>query len=293
MLDLDSVADELYGLSLEDFTAVRTASAKQARADGERQLAADIQALRKPTQAAWLLNQLVRAHRDEIDLLLDLGHELRDVMADVEGDALRQLTRQRYQLVSALVEQTRTLAVAHGRRMSDDVASAVRTTLEATLSDQAGAEALAAGQLTEPLAVSGFGASEAEPASHRPTQPRRRTPQPTPHTASVTDLAAERRRRKRDATAAEASQAVQSADQARAEADQSAEQLAAVKVQRHEAEEALEQARTQLEEAEQTLTQLRVTQAEARATADAADKAAAEAANAAEEAKRRLDALDD
>lgn len=292
-MDLDSVADELYGLPLEDFTARRTASGKQARADGDHRLAGDIQALRKPTQAAWLLNQLVRARHDEIQLLLDLGHELRDVLADVDGDALRQLTRQRYQLVSALVERTRTLAVAHGRRMSDDVASAVRTTLEATLSDQASAAALAAGQLTEPLTVSGFGASEAEPAPGRPTQPRRRTPQPTPGTASVTDLAAERRRRERDSAAAEATLAAQRADQARAEADQSAEQLTTAEARRHEAEEVLQRVRARLEDAEQTLLQLRVAEAEAQATADADTETATQTARAAREAKRRRDALDD
>jgi hypothetical protein len=292
-VDLDSIADELYGLPLADFTSTRTSVAKQARAVGDRQLAADIQAMRKPTQAAWLLNQLVRAHRDEIELLIDLGRELRDVMADVDADALRQLSRQRYQLVSALVEQTRALAVAQGRRMSDDVAAAVRTTLEATLSDEPSAQALATAQLTEPLEVSGFGAGNADAELRRPAKPPRHTQQTDASAGSVTDLAAERRRRERSAAEEAAKQTLIRAEQARAEADRASDELAAVRAQVHDATDELERIRVQLADVEQSLVQLRATEQQAQTTADTATEAASEASQAAEAARRHRDALDD
>ena len=53
-------ADDLYRLAPEDFTAARDAAAKQARADGDRDGAAALKALRRPTVSAWLLNALVR-----------------------------------------------------------------------------------------------------------------------------------------------------------------------------------------------------------------------------------------
>ena len=65
-MDLDSVADELYGLPLDEFTTTRNEHAKQARDAGDRELADQIRAMSKPTQAAWLVNQLVRRHAEEV-----------------------------------------------------------------------------------------------------------------------------------------------------------------------------------------------------------------------------------
>ena len=59
-MDLESTAAELYGLAPGDFVAARTAAEKQARAEGDRELAGKIRALGKPTAAAWVANQLVR-----------------------------------------------------------------------------------------------------------------------------------------------------------------------------------------------------------------------------------------
>ncbi|MBA2699716.1 MAG: hypothetical protein H0U61_13270 [Nocardioidaceae bacterium] len=154
-MDLDAVASELYGLPLDEFTAVRNDRTKQARAEGEPELARQVQSLRKPTMAAWLANQLTRQYADEVNVLLDLGREMRAGMAGVTGDELRLLTRRRHELVSALVRQT--MSLAGSRRVSSDVESDVRTTLEATLSDPQSAEALAAGRLVAALDVSGFG----------------------------------------------------------------------------------------------------------------------------------------
>src|SRR3712207_9525044 len=59
-------ADELYGLPPDDFMPARTTYEQQARADGDRELAAEIKALGKPSTAAWVCNVLVRHHREEI-----------------------------------------------------------------------------------------------------------------------------------------------------------------------------------------------------------------------------------
>jgi len=58
---LNQVADELDRLAPEEFTAARTVQEKQARQAGDRELAARIHRLAKPTVAAWLANQLARA----------------------------------------------------------------------------------------------------------------------------------------------------------------------------------------------------------------------------------------
>lgn len=155
--DFDAVADELYGLSSDEFINARTAYAKQAKADGDKTAAAAIQALKKPTVAAWLVNQLVRQHRDEVEVLVDLGAEMRRGLSGISAEEMRELTKRRFQLVAALVKRSGEIAAGAGRGMGVDTASAVQATLEATLSDQASADAVLAGRLSEPLAVSGFG----------------------------------------------------------------------------------------------------------------------------------------
>src|SRR3954470_19480390 len=54
-------ADDLYGLALDAFVPERDALAKRLRADGRREDAAAVKALRKPSVAAWAVNQAVRS----------------------------------------------------------------------------------------------------------------------------------------------------------------------------------------------------------------------------------------
>lgn len=155
--EIDAIADELYGLPADEFIAARTAYAKQAKSDGDKQRAAAIQAMKKPTVAAWLVNQLVREHRDEVEVLVDLGAEMRRGLSGVSGEEMRELTKRRFQLVAALVKRSGEIGAAAGRGGNADASSAVQATLEATLSDQASADAVLGGRLSEPLSVSGFG----------------------------------------------------------------------------------------------------------------------------------------
>jgi len=60
--DLDQLAVDLYGLAPEEFTAARNQLAKTLKDQGDAGASAAVKALRKPTLAAWLANQLVRAN---------------------------------------------------------------------------------------------------------------------------------------------------------------------------------------------------------------------------------------
>ena len=77
-MDLDAAADELYGISPDDFVARRTALVAEARKAGDRTLANEIGQLRKPTRTAWLVNLLVRSEADRIEELLELGRQLQE-----------------------------------------------------------------------------------------------------------------------------------------------------------------------------------------------------------------------
>lgn len=53
-MNLDDVADELYGLDPGEFVAARSARVEAAREAGDRALATAIGKLRKPTTVGWL-----------------------------------------------------------------------------------------------------------------------------------------------------------------------------------------------------------------------------------------------
>jgi hypothetical protein len=52
--------DDLYGVPLDRFVPERAALVRALRSAGEREQAAAVAALRKPSVAAWAVNQLVR-----------------------------------------------------------------------------------------------------------------------------------------------------------------------------------------------------------------------------------------
>lgn len=164
-MDLDAVIDELYSLVPGEFTAVREERAKAARAAGDRALAAQIRRLRRPTQAAWASNLLVREQPDEIARLLELGEALRQAHRDLAGEQLRDLVAQQHQLTSALARQAGELTAQAGQRISDGTRQEVQDTLHAVLADPQAAEQWAKGCLTKPLSGPvGFPASSGQPA---------------------------------------------------------------------------------------------------------------------------------
>ena len=73
---LEEAFDELYAAAPEDFVAERARLAKALKENGLADDAKAVAAVRKPTVAAWALNQLSRNNRRETDLLLDAGHRL-------------------------------------------------------------------------------------------------------------------------------------------------------------------------------------------------------------------------
>ncbi|MGR6975060.1 hypothetical protein ACU639_36705 [Streptomyces cynarae] len=134
-MDLDAVADELYGLSPGEFTAARDERAKSARAAGDRTLADQIRRLRRPTQAAWASNLLVREQPEEVQRLLQLGEALRQAHKDLDGQQLRELSAQQHQLTFALARQAGELTAQAGQRISDATRQEVQDTLHAVLAD--------------------------------------------------------------------------------------------------------------------------------------------------------------
>jgi hypothetical protein len=286
-VDLDTVADELYGLPPGDFTATRNARAKQARAEGDRGLSEQIARLEKPTTAAWLVNRLAREHADELEPLIALGQDLREATTNISGDELRQLTRQRHQVVSALVQQARRLGAESGVKVSDAVAGEVQQTLDASLADADAADAVLGGRLTHALEYAGFGPGAGGVSADPRRAPSRRKAE-TGRGAGVTDLAARRRQSAQQALD-EAQQALDRAEDARRAAREDAERA----TEEHDAAvEEVERLGAELERAEQAVRAAGRAERSAGQRAERAEQAVHKAEQARDQAARRLADLD-
>src|SRR6478735_3795205 len=114
--ELLAIADELYGLTLPEFTPARDARAKALKGTP---LAAPVKALKKPSTAAWVVNLLVRRETEQVEQILTVGAALREAQASMSGDSLRELTRQRRQLTAAVTTQARRVAREAGTKVTE------------------------------------------------------------------------------------------------------------------------------------------------------------------------------
>jgi hypothetical protein len=158
--------DDLYGLPLDRFVPERTALARELRKAGERERAGEVAALKKPSVAAWAVNQLVRTQRSGVAELLEAGDGLRSAQDDVlagRGDArsLRAAVERERLAVQTLADAARGLLSSEGHELSDTMIERVSETLHAAaLDDDARAE-VSGGRLERELrhvGLGGFGA---------------------------------------------------------------------------------------------------------------------------------------
>lgn len=267
-MELEDVAEELYAVPPGDFIGIRDERAKQAKADGDKALAAEITKLRRPTAAAWLVNLLVREHPDELDGLLDLGGALRQAQLSLSGEELRQLSTQRHKVVNAMARRAVAAAADRGHQASPAAIEEVRQTLQAALADPDTADQVRAGRMLTSATYSGFGparltvvrggAAPVKKAAPAPKKPATPPPGPDPKVVAKAQAAL-------DAVTAELADAAQTADTERAaadEADQAAKNAAA----------RVQELRTELRQAERDEQSTQRTRDSARRTAKASER---------------------
>jgi hypothetical protein len=153
----DSTVRRLYEEPPDGFVATRAAAIDEARRSGDRDAAKLFAALKKPTVAAWVVNLLALKRPDLIDELVELSGALRAAQRDLQGDALRELSTQRRQFVSALVAAARKLAVAAGAPAARLPLGEVESTLTAALAEPEIAAQVRTGRLIRAASYAGFG----------------------------------------------------------------------------------------------------------------------------------------
>lgn len=225
--------DELYSAPLDEFVARRGALAKQLKADGRAEEAAELAAARKPSVPLWTVNQLARRNQPGVQELLDASDALRTSVGkgdregfaaaqQRQGDALRKLRNAARSLLGDPTDPTLERVVSTFRSASVD--EELRGTL-------------AAGRLTEEPEPGGFDAlaglsfTPAKPAEKPARETGGRAERVKRSTKALQEAKAEQRTREREAREAE-----RAAEQARKAADEASKAV-------QEAEEALAAAR--------------------------------------------------
>jgi hypothetical protein len=274
--DVDRRIDALFALEPSMFTAMRGGEVKELRDAGRDDDAARIKALRRPTVAAWALNQMVRAQPDVVDELLAVAEGLRaEQETALAGNAteFRRLLDRRRELERRLVDAAVARVVdspSNPGAARDEIAGAVA----AAAADPAVGAALRAGRLERaPTPPTGFDLLAGLDLPAAPPKPKQkpkhqRSPSPSPSPANrpappVDELAAKR-------AAAEAAREQARAGAARAERVE----VAATRRQR---------AKVAADDAHKELRRLETELARARRAADRADAELEQA----EEAERR------
>jgi hypothetical protein len=288
-MDLATVVDELYGLDPPAFVSTRDARAAEARRAGDRQLAGNIKALKRPSAPAWAVNLLARNHQGPLRELLSLGAALRHAQETLSADEMRLLARQRHAVVAGLAGEARHLATGRDQPLSEAAVRQVEATLMAALADPDAADAVSGGCLVRSLEHAGLGTVDLDGAvaGGAPARPKRAR-------LSVVRPAAERTASDEPPPSEEPAAADPELDAARAEveaaaaeveqADAEVEQAAASQA---DAAQALASRQDQVTALEAQLAALETQVAEARAEAGSAGADAQAASEAHESARTR------
>ncbi len=145
---VQDAADRLYGLPFDEFIPERDATAKQLRKDGDKEAAAAVAKLPKPSQVAWVANQLGRAGAGD---LLSAGDAIREAQLGGGGrEALREATAAQRSAVDALLKEAEGL-----RPLSRDLKDRLRALLLAVAGDEDVRAAFEAGRLVEEPSAGG------------------------------------------------------------------------------------------------------------------------------------------
>ena len=158
MADSDLVrqaSDELYSTDPDEFVERRRALADEARRSGQPAAAKQITALRKPTRSAWTLNVLARTEPALIDDVLGLGEQMREAERRLDGAQLRDLSKQRRQLINTLSRKA--FAASKQSAPSAALREEVSNTLSAAFADPDLAELLQSGTVLKSAQWDGFG----------------------------------------------------------------------------------------------------------------------------------------
>lgn len=247
--DLEAELDRLFALPLGEFVDARSALAARLKASRDKEGSARIKALKRPSPAAWAVNQLRFRAPDVLDALLAAGDELRS--ASPAG--FREAMQTRKNVLAAARRRAGELLEAAGQAASSQTMQRVASTLEALATygsapghpvpgrlveelEPPGLEEIAA--LALPLGLAGgLPAKEPDPVPAAPPSP------PAPPPPAPLDFELHRARERTAAARRGLDAAARDVDVARTRLDAALDGAVAARRVRENAERELESAR--------------------------------------------------
>jgi hypothetical protein len=202
--------DRLYALPLEDFTRERDEVAKRLRKEDEADAASTIKTLKKPSVAAWAVNQVRRDRPDDVRRLLDVTEELHRVYAGLSSagarERLAEAADMQRDLIRSLVRCAQQLLEAGGHSANEQTLNKVADTLRAAALDEELREQVSAGRVVKEQSAAGLGPLESLPApakksktAKKPAAKKSRKPSgPDPKKVADAEKAIEAARRQLD-----------------------------------------------------------------------------------------------
>jgi hypothetical protein len=241
--ELDAEIDRLYGLPLEQFTPARDELARRLRTEGKRDSADRVKRLRKPTIAAWALNQARRAEPAAVEQLIAAGNRLREaqerLLAAGERGGLREAAAEERRLIEELGRAGERQLESGGHAASAATQSKLWSTLRAVAGDPEARELLASGRLARDYTISDLGLGFATPTGTAPPAAKKRDGAKARKARGIEQrlerarekqLEADQKRadaeKRADAAQREAARAADALERARARSKQEAEQIA-------------------------------------------------------------------
>jgi hypothetical protein len=278
----DSDVDGLYQLPLEQFTAARTALAKESGSDD----ASRIRALAKPTLPAWAVNQVFWTARDKYDTLISAAERIRSAhraaLAGKKVDLRDPDAAHRRALNAALKEAIAILERA-GHPATSSTVDVISKTLAALPVDSE-----PPGRLTRPLTPGGFELfANVKPAARVLRMPDRRPAEPA-RSAPTDEQKRESQERRRTAARETLRAAESSLRKAEGEASRHAERTERAQAALAEAEREEREARRVFEKAEARVEAARTALDEVRRNAQRAARALTDRTAERDAADRRL-----
>lgn len=250
---------DLYGLPLDRFVTQRAALARALRSAGEREEAARVAKLAKPSAAAWAVNQLVRTQRGAVRRLFDAGDALKQAQREIvegrrAGAALRDATAVKREALDELMGAARGLLDARGHGPSEATLARISATLDAAALEDHAREQVQDGCLTRELAHIGLGeglmAGLGAPAADKGSAPAQAATDPAREREDRERARqAEARRAAAQRAARELEQAQQVRERAGREVEAAQERLARAAQALAEADRALAKAREHAQQA--------------------------------------------
>jgi hypothetical protein len=248
---------ELYARPPEEFTEARNALAADLKERGEAEAAAQVRKLRRPTVAAWAVNQLARQHGPDLKKLIEAGDALREAQRNLSKQGRAELTeasRRRREIVDRLVQAAEDILQEAGRGAARATLDQVADSLLATAVDEEARERVGRGVLEKELPPpAGFGEIGGLEAAREPGA-KAETPPEQPSAKDRAREREERRARERAAERAEEAEAAETeARRLEQEADRAERAAATARRQAERARERAEKTRDRADRAAREL----------------------------------------